>query len=99
VEWCDPTGRALAAVTGTGDASGGWSVLLPPQKAGAAGELRVTAGSEARTIADVLVGETWLCGGQSNMEFSMARVLDAKTEIAAANDPGLRLFVLGRDTG
>lgn len=92
VEWCDPKGNPLASVAGKGDAKGRWRISLPPQKVGTAGELRITAGGDSRTITDVLVGETWLCGGQSNMEFTMDRVLNAKTEIAAANDPQLRLF-------
>ena len=91
-EWCDPKGNSLASATGTSGANGRWMVSLPPQKDGAAGQLRITAGGESRTITDVLVGETWLCGGQSNMSFPMAGVLNAKAEIAAANDPQLRLF-------
>jgi sialate O-acetylesterase len=94
VEWSDPQGNSLASVTGTSDANGRWTVSLPPQKPGTAGELRITTGGESRTISDVLVGETWLCGGQSNMEFQMSRVLNAKTEVAAANDPQLRVFLV-----
>ena len=57
------------------DSSGKWMLKLDPLEANAqAQELKITVGSETKTISDVLVGEVWLCGGQSNMDFTMAAI-------------------------
>jgi sialate O-acetylesterase len=70
---------------------GEWKVTLPAMKAG--GPFTVTVrGSSTETFEDVLVGEVWLCSGQSNMEMGIGRVQNAPAEIAAANYPGIRLF-------
>jgi sialate O-acetylesterase len=77
----------------TADARGRWRVTLDAQKASSEpAELLVRAGNDARTIKDVLVGEVWLCSGQSNMALRLANSLDAEKAAAAANDPLLRTF-------
>jgi sialate O-acetylesterase len=48
--------------------------------------------SNTITLSDVWLGEVWLCSGQSNMEWSVQRSLNAKEEIAAARHPMIRLF-------
>lgn len=54
----------------TADADGRWSGALPALPAGTAGQLEIrTAKGESRKIDDVLIGEVWLCGGQSNMSY------------------------------
>ncbi|MFM2170026.1 MAG: hypothetical protein RI957_255 [Verrucomicrobiota bacterium] len=60
-------------------------------------ELSVSSKKENRTvrISDVVVGDVWLCSGQSNMHFRMAGVENAKAEIAAAHQPLLRFFTVG----
>ena len=62
---------ATQAFTTTADASGRWSLLLPPQPAGPAfgtGTIIVSSNhGGSATLVDVLFGETWLCTGQSNM--------------------------------
>ncbi|MGI9240558.1 MAG: sulfatase-like hydrolase/transferase, partial [Verrucomicrobiales bacterium] len=74
-------------------ADGNWSVSLDPMAASAAGEdLVVTGGDEALTIVDVLVGEVWLCSGQSNMRWMYQQSLDAKGGRAAADNPEVRLL-------
>jgi len=78
----------------TADANGKWKVTLPALPNGTPPTTMTVAGKNTLTFSDVLVGEVWLCGGQSNMEFPMSRVLDAKTEMTAANDPQLRLFLV-----
>ena len=51
------------------------------------------AGRNSIRVEDVLIGEVWLCGGQSNMEWAIANgVLNGEKERAAANDPKIRLF-------
>lgn len=77
-------GQTVAATAG---ADGKWIARLAPMSAGGPHTLTVT-GPETRTIADVLVGDVWLCAGQSNMAGSGP----AKEDAEAANFPHIRLF-------
>lgn len=82
------------SVTGTSTASGDWRVTLPAQKASSAsGTFEVSAGTRM-VFKDVVVGEVWLCSGQSNMEFNLGRAHNAAEELPRANDPGLRFFLV-----
>src|SRR5437588_1399644 len=75
---------------------GRWMVRLKPLKAG--GPLTMTiSGDNTITINNVLVGEVWLCSGQSNMGFPLSRAANAQEAIAAAGDPQLRLFTVRQD--
>jgi sialate O-acetylesterase len=56
------------------------------------------AGKNTITLKNVLVGEVWLCSGQSNMDMGMNQVLNSKEEVAAANYPSLRLFEVSYKT-
>ncbi|HHU61129.1 MAG TPA: sialate O-acetylesterase [Natronincola sp.] len=56
--------------------SGDWQLKLEPMSAGGPFELRITNGFEEIMISDVLIGDVWLLGGQSNMEFPINRTLD-----------------------
>lgn len=70
-----------------------WNLTLDPMPANAIGQtLLVTSGSDKLEIEDVLIGDVWLCGGQSNMEWRLRSSRDADLEIAAARYPGLRYF-------
>jgi len=51
-------------------------------------------GKNTLTIHNVLVGQVWLCSGQSNMEMGVGNAADAQQEAAAANYPGIRLFLV-----
>ena len=58
--------------TATGDADGKWVGQLPALAAGATGRLLITSDRDApKTIDDLVVGEVWLCGGQSNMVYDI----------------------------
>lgn len=57
---------------------GKWKLLLPPMRAGGAYELTVTDGTESKVFVNVMVGEVWLCGGQSNMELELQNCLGGK---------------------
>jgi sialate O-acetylesterase len=83
-----------AKARGEGGTDGRFSVRLPTPKAAETRHRIDLRGSNALALDDVLVGEVWLCGGQSNMEWSFASggVKDAEKERAAANDPWVRLF-------
>ncbi len=83
--------------TAKADASGRWRVDLDPLKASAQPRtLTVSAGSEKTVFSDVLVGEVWLCSGQSNMQFSLNRTDNAEEAIAGANQPEIRLYATPR---
>ncbi len=84
------------------DAAGKWLVSLDPMPASAEGrELVVESSLKERKsrITDVVVGDVWLCSGQSNMHFQLKSAEKAEQEIAAANDPGLRFFTVGHQFG
>jgi sialate O-acetylesterase len=53
------------------DDQGKWSASLPAQKANATGQTLTVKGSSEKAFTDVLVGEVWLCSGQSNMEWTV----------------------------
>lgn len=74
----------------TPDHEGRWLVILDALEATTTGaELRI-AGKNTLTFRDVVVGEVWLCSGQSNMEWPVSRAANAASEIAVANYPFLR---------
>lgn len=73
-------------------AGGRWEVTLPAMPAG--GPVTLTAsGSSAVRCDDVLIGDVWLCSGQSNMEQGISACRDAQREIAAADHPRIRLLM------
>jgi len=72
---------------------GEWKTELPAMKAGGPYALTVS-GSSVVKFEDVMVGEVWLCSGQSNMEMGIGAVRDGAKEIAAANHPGIRLLMI-----
>ncbi|HEX3767250.1 MAG TPA: sialate O-acetylesterase, partial [Puia sp.] len=71
------------------DNNGKWKVNLEPEPAGGPFELTIQ-GKNSIIIHDVLVGEVWLCSGQSNMEFQLKSAKDADTEIISAGFPEIR---------
>ena len=99
--WAEP-GEAITITFGShevstaADADGAWSVKLPPLKAGGPHELVVNGKANTVRVADVLVGEVWVCSGQSNMEMGIGVVQDGEKEAAAADYPKIRLFELPR---
>ncbi len=78
--------------TKAGD-DGRWSVTLDPLPAGGPHTL-VVKGKNTVTIKDVLVGEVWLCSGQSNMQWPVSAARDADLEILMANYPQIRLITV-----
>ena len=83
-------GNHAEAVT---DASGSWRVELPPLEASAEGRALTVKGSNALTVNDVLVGEVWLCSGQSNMEWALGRS-EGGTNACTTTNPLLRLCTI-----
>lgn len=74
-------------------ANGKWSVTLEPMKAtGKPMTLTVESGKEKIELTDILVGEVWLCSGQSNMAWMLKQANDADKHIAAAASKNIRLY-------
>ncbi|HIA48290.1 MAG TPA: sialate O-acetylesterase [Candidatus Hydrogenedentes bacterium] len=71
--------------------NGTWLVQLPPAPLGDPHTMTVQ-GNNTITISDVLMGDVWVCSGQSNMGWPVSRSNDAETEIANAKYPKLRYF-------
>lgn len=78
------------------DESGAWRVTLQAERASAEPAVLRVAGSGVVEVRDVLVGDVWLCSGQSNMEWKVSQSRDAEKEIAAANFPLIRQFKIPR---
>lgn len=76
----------------TADNQGKWSIVLSPMQAAEDLTLTITAGKQRKVFSHVAVGEVWLCSGQSNMAFMLCQAESGKQDIAAADDPQLRLF-------
>ena len=98
--WADP-GEKVTVTLGdckvetTACEKGKWSVKLAAMKAGGPHTITV-AGKNTVTLEDVLVGEVWVCSGQSNMQWSVQASNNAAEEIAAAEYPKMRLFTVAR---
>ena len=95
--WARP-GEAVAvaflgqAYQATAGPDGQWRVKLPHLKAGGPYEMNITA-SNKLTVKDILVGDVWLCSGQSNMETPMSRLRDKYPDvIAQAANPRIRQY-------
>ena len=71
------------------DDSGLWMVELKPLKAGGPHKISIS-GSTDITLEDVLIGEVWLCSGQSNMEWRVSQSLNPQEEIKNGNHPNIR---------
>ncbi|MEO5712744.1 MAG: sialate O-acetylesterase [Luteolibacter sp.] len=89
-------GKSAAA---TADEMGKWRIDFPALPAGGPFTLEVSSGA-TRSYSDVMVGEVWLCSGQSNMDFTLAKTVkrsfsgaaDWEKEVAAADFPKVRMF-------
>ncbi len=79
------------------DAKGNWQVWLDPLKAGGPSELLVK-GDNLLTIKNVLVGDVWVCSGQSNMEWPLSNTIGGAEAVSQANFPEIRLFTVEHHT-
>jgi len=92
---------------GVAGADGSFRLWLDAMPANSKGESLFVISGDTVEYKDVLVGEVWLCSGQSNMEFTMnksARYYKAKrsqgldsAQLAQENNPAIRLFLVNRD--
>ena len=94
--WAEPGEEVTVTINGQSHstkagADRSWQVTLDPMAAGGPYTLSIK-GKNTLTFEDVLVGEVWICSGQSNMQWSVGASKDADLEIAAAKHPRLRLI-------
>jgi len=85
-------GRTAKTVTKT---DGRWVVAIQPPAPGGPYTLTID-GPEHVEFHEVLVGDVWLCGGQSNMEFGLGQARNGSEEIKAAEHPEIRLFMVNK---
>jgi len=104
--WADPGGAVTVSLEkqtarAVADAKGKWSAKLGPLAAGGPYALTVS-GKNTITRANVMVGDVWLCSGQSNMEMNLrpgpVAVYNVEEELARANYPNIRLLSIPRAT-
>jgi len=97
--WASPNARVEVSFAGQkksvkAGADGKWSVFLDPMKADKTPREMVISENQkiSKTIKNILVGEVWICGGQSNMQWWLAKTADGAAASARANYPILRYF-------
>ncbi|HUA66596.1 MAG TPA: sialate O-acetylesterase [Alphaproteobacteria bacterium] len=73
-------------------ADGRWQARIEPPPAGGPYILKIAGAQRHVELHEVLVGDVWLCGGQSNMQLGLARTRNGEQEISQANHPEIRLF-------
>ncbi len=83
------------SVSAKTDKSGKWMVKLNAVPAGGPYEMTIQ-GKNKIIYKNILVGEVWVCSGQSNMEFNVSQGKDARSEIANAKYPAIRLFTVSK---
>ncbi len=83
------------SAAGTASGDGKWQVKIQPPAAGGPYTVKI-AGKQKVELHDVLVGDVWICAGQSNMQFGLAQARNAEEEIKNANLPQIRFFVVGQ---
>lgn len=77
--------------------AGKWQIDLDPVSAGGPYELSVI-GEDTMLFKNVLIGEVWVCSGQSNMAWPVSNSLNAEAEIETATYPNMRLFTVERNS-
>lgn len=82
-------GHTAEAVTGDDHR---WQVSIEPPAMGGPYTLHIWDKQQSVELKNILVGDVWLCGGQSNMQLPLIAVNNGKAEIKAANDPEIRFF-------
>ncbi|MFZ4508321.1 MAG: sialate O-acetylesterase [Fimbriimonas sp.] len=99
--WTTPGAKIKVSIAGksastTADSEGRWVVKLPSLKAGGPYTLDID-GPQKVSLQNVLIGDVWICSGQSNMEQGIGASRDPEKEIAAANYPNIRLFSVAKN--
>ena len=72
--------------------SGSWEIEFPPLEAGGPYKIKISSETKVINLNDVLIGDIWLCSGQSNMEFRLKQSAGGADDIKFAKLPEVRLF-------
>ncbi len=96
--WAEPGEEVTVQIAGQSKTAkagpdGAWQVVLDPMPAGGPHTMTVQGKNTIR-FDDVLVGEVWICSGQSNMQWPVGATKDADLEIKAAKYPNIRLITV-----
>jgi sialate O-acetylesterase len=99
--WAEPGEKVAVEISGnkgeaTADGDGKWLAKVTPPAAGGPYELTVT-GKNTVKLSDVLVGEVWICSGQSNMQWTVSQALNPEEEAKQANFPQIRHLQVARN--
>lgn len=81
----------------TTDRAGKWEVLLPAMEAGGPFTVQVKGKENEILLENVLIGDVWLCSGQSNMEFSLRGSTNAREAIRYSDNKHIRLFTVPKN--
>lgn len=95
--WADKGSKVSVQIAGKkvsakADGNGQWKVSVPAMQYGGPYTMTITSGKQTLTVQDILVGEVWVCSGQSNMEFQLKAVNNADEEIHNATNSNIRSF-------
>lgn len=96
--WAEPNANVTVTFAGKdvktkADAEGYWGLKLPALPGSShALQMKISAGDETLILSNIVMGEVWVCSGQSNMQWSVAQSYDPDLEIATANYPNIRLI-------
>jgi len=95
--WASPGESVTVTLAGSQrvartDEAGQWKCVLPAMEASAEAKTMTVSGDNSLTIRDILVGEVWLCSGQSNMEWNLGGSETGAQEIPRADHPTIRLL-------
>ncbi len=101
--WAEPGEKIIVAIAGQthetqASEQGRWRVDLTPLSVGDPLTL-VVEGNNRIERTDILVGEVWLCSGQSNMSWSLGQARDADLHLLTANHPNLRMLTVATPGG
>lgn len=81
-------------VTTVVEKSGEWAVELPPMKYGGPFEMIIRGKDNTVTFQNIMLGDVWICSGQSNMEWILENTRGAAQEIAGSTNPNIRLLTI-----
>lgn len=99
--WTEPDRSVAVSIAGNretvkSDGEGRFDAKLPALAAGGPHSMTIESGGETLAYNDVLIGEVWVCSGQSNMQWAVEQANDADLESLSANFPNLRLITVPR---
>ncbi|GAB3887360.1 sialate O-acetylesterase [Spirosoma agri] len=99
--WADPGEKVTIAFNNQTKSTkagtdGKWKIALDPMEAGGPFQLVVTGKKTKVAFDDVLLGEVWVCSGQSNMEWQLQSAANGKEEVKAANYPNIRHLMVNK---